>query len=286
MRKEVLFFLLIFCALTQLGIYAKAQPPIANLISKQQWNALFPNRYAISSTRDGYTSSITKKEFYSYDALIKAAKRFPHFLSKGTLVQKKRELAAFLANMAHETSGGWDDAPGGYFAWGLYFLEERGFENGSSHYSDTSKKKFPPVAYQSYHGRGPMQLTWNYNYAQFSQFYYCNKNTLLKNPTILAKDPVVSFASAIWFWVTPQYPKPSCNEIMSGAWIPERKDSIAGRLPGFGAVANVINGGIECGGAVSSKAGYRLAYYIYFCKYFKVDPGENLACANQRPFGQ
>lgn len=270
----------------QVDLHASCLPPVSKLINQKQWDALFPNRYAISLNRNGYTSDLPKKDFYTYQAFIQAAKKFPQFLSKGTLVQKKRELAAFLANIAHETSGGWEEAPGGYYAWGLYFLEERGFEKGTTHYSDTTKKKFPPVINQSYHGRGPMQLSWNYNYAQFSEFYYHNPFTLLHDPSILAKDAVVSFASAIWFWVTPQFPKPSCSEIMLGKWVPEKKDSIALRLPGFGAVANIINGGIECGTKVSPKAAYRLAYYMYFCKYFNVDPGENCSCENQRPFGQ
>ena len=258
---------------------------LQQLISKQQWNQLFPNRYAISATRTGYDAAIPKKDFYSYDAFIKAAKRFPRFLTGGTLTQKKRELAAFLANIAHETNGGWDEAPGGRFAWGLYFLEERGCEKGCDHYTDTTRKKFPPVPGRSYHGRGPMQLSWNYNYAQFSRFYFNDQQRLLKKPDLLSSDPVVSFASAIWFWTTPQFPKPSCHEIMSGKWKPLLKDSIGGRLPGFGAVMNVINGGVECGGSTSQKAALRLLFYTFFCKYFKVDPGQNLHCTTQRPFG-
>jgi hypothetical protein len=42
----------------------------------------------------------------------------------------RRELAAFLANIAQETSGGWNDAPGGYYKWGLYFIEENNKEMG------------------------------------------------------------------------------------------------------------------------------------------------------------
>lgn len=155
-------------------LHAQSLPPVSKYISRKQWNQLFPNRYAVSKERSGYAAAVAQKDFYSYDAFIKAAKRFPNFLAKGSTVQKKRELAAFLANIAHETSGGWEEAPGGYFAWGLYFLEERGCSNGCAHYSDTSKKKFPPMPGRSYHGRGPMQLSWNYNYAQFSSFYFKN----------------------------------------------------------------------------------------------------------------
>jgi hypothetical protein len=50
--------------------------------------------------------------------LVEAAKHFPDFLN-GDADTQKRELAAFLANIAQETSGGWAEAPGGYFKWGL-----------------------------------------------------------------------------------------------------------------------------------------------------------------------
>lgn len=278
--------LLILLNFSSFYAFTQVNNSIAKYINKEAWDSLFPNRYAISTTRSAYSKDIQQKEFYSYASFIKAVNRFPDFLKKGTEVQKKRELAAFLANIAHETSGGWNEAPGGYFKWGLYFLEEQGCENGCAHYTDYSKKKFPPVKGQSYHGRGPMQLSWNYNYAQFSSFYFKNQQKLLQNPSLISTDPVLSFASALWFWMTPQYPKPSCHEIMSGKWVPTKKDSLEGRSSGFGAVINVINGGIECGDNVSPKTAYRLAYYEYFCKYFNVNPGDNCDCKNQRPFGQ
>ena len=58
-------------------------------------------------------------------------------------------------------------------------------------------------------------------------------------------------------------------------------------MPGFGAIVNVINGGVECGnGKALEKTSFRYKYYQYFCKYFNVDPGENIDCDNQKPFGQ
>lgn len=47
--------------------------------------------------------------------------------------------------------------------------------------------------------------------------------------------------------------------------MPTADDIQKGRLPGFGATVNVINGGVECGtGADSSKTKYRYQYYQYF----------------------
>jgi len=255
---------------------------ITKLIKAKDWNILFPNRYGIKR-KDTINHN---QDFYSYEAFLRAASIFPTFLCEGDKTTQKRELAAFLANIAQETSGGWDDAPGGYFKYGLYFTEEQA-PQGKLDYNDITKIKYPGIEGKQYYGRGPKQLSWNYNYAQFSEAWYGTKDTLLQHPEYLSKDAVVSFASAIWFWITPQFPKPSCHDIMVNKWIPNENDQLKGRLPGFGATVNVINGGVECGsGKDLQKTNYRYQYYLYFCNYFKVTPGDNINCANQKPFGQ
>ncbi|MEO6813937.1 MAG: chitinase [Ginsengibacter sp.] len=254
---------------------------VTKYLTEKKWNELFPNRYGI-----GLKDSINNNpDFYSFEAFVSAAKIFPLFLSEGNENAQRKELAAFLANVAQETSGGWQTAPGGYFKWGLYFLEEN--DTFKIAYNDTSKKNFPGVEGRYYFGRGPKQLTWNYNYGQVSEAWYGNKDTLLQHPDLLSKDPVLSFSSALWFWMTPQFPKPSCHDIMIDKWIPTANDTLKGRMPGFGATVNVINGGVECGsGSTLAKTQYRYDYYKYFCNYFKVSSGENISCANEKPFGQ
>ena len=254
---------------------------VSKLLSVSKWDELFPNRYG-HGTRSLKTNVA---DFYSFKSFEKAARYFPDFLS-GDAVVRKRELAAFLANIAQETSGGWAEAPDGYFKWGLYFVEE--MEDSTKNlYADYTKKNYPPIEGQSYMGRGPKQLSWNYNYGQFSEAWYGSKDTLLLHPSWLSHDPVLSFASAIWFWMTPQFPKPSCHDIMTGKWKPNDNDLQRGRVPGFGATVNVINGGVECGtGTELIKTSFRYKYYNYFCKYFNVSPGENINCSNQIPFGK
>jgi hypothetical protein len=240
--------------------------PLGSLLNARTWDSLFPHRNAL----------------YTFDAFHKAASRFPDFLAEQDPVMQRRELAAFLANIAQETSGGWPQAPGGYFAWGLYFTEE--IHGGT--YADTSKHIYPPVPGQSYFGRGPVQLSWNYNYGQFSQAWFGDKTILLNHPETLTKNGELAFASALWFWMTTQPPKPSCHDVMSGAWSPTPNDSTGGRVPGFGATVNIFNGGVECGKETMSKTQYRYDYYLKFCTYFHVSPGPNVSCAGQRPFGQ
>ena len=43
---------------------------------------------------------------------------------------RKRELAAFFAEIAHETTNGGPGAAGGPYAWGLYYTEELGCGDG------------------------------------------------------------------------------------------------------------------------------------------------------------
>ncbi len=248
---------------------------VTQYLNTKLWNELFPNRYRKKNI-----------DFYTFAAFTAAAKRFPSFLSEGNNVIRKRELAAFLANIAQETSGGWPEAEGGYFKWGLYFLEEQ--DNGQPlDYTDYTRKLYPPVSGKMYYGRGPKQMSWNYNYGQFSEAWFGNKDTLLQHPELLTQDPVLSFASALWFWMTPQPPKPSCHDIMTEKWVPTPNDVENGRVPGFGATVNVINGGIECGRRTDlDKTKYRYQYYQYFCRYLHVTPGSNITCTDQKPFGQ
>ena len=292
MRKYIgtfFWLLIIICCNIAAGQQSDAKPlqyissrsNIGKYLNAKKWNELFPNRYGLKNgkTIAGY------KDLYAFNAFAQAAGKFPGFLNNTDDKLNKRELAAFLANIAQETSGGWANAPGGYFLWGLHFAEEQGCENGCANYSDTNNKTYPVVKGVSYHGRGPKQLSWNYNYGQFSIAYFGNKETLLKNPSLLSTDPLISFSSAIWFWMTSQAPKPSCHDIMTGKWQPTPHDIEMGRLPGFGATVNVINGGIECGNNDAlTKTQYRYSYYLYFCKYLQVDPGPNVKCGTQKPF--
>jgi len=43
--------------------------------------------------------------FYTYDAFISAAKEFPDFGNTGDDLMRKREIAAFLGQTSHETTG-------------------------------------------------------------------------------------------------------------------------------------------------------------------------------------
>ncbi|XP_044443092.1 basic endochitinase A-like isoform X2 [Triticum aestivum] len=174
------------------------------------------------------------KGFYTYDAFIAAATAFPGFGTTGSIAIRKREIAAFLAQTSHETTGGWPTAPNGPYTWG-----------------------------------------------------YCYKPIgadLLGNPNLVVVNPTVSFETAMWFWMTEQPPKPSSHAVITGQWNPSATDRAAGRVPGFGVITNIINGGMECFHGYDERVQDRIGFYKRYCKIFGISYGDNLDCYKQRPF--
>ncbi|CAF2127308.1 endochitinase CH25 [Brassica rapa] len=218
--------------------------------------------------------------FFTYDAFITAAKFFPSFGNTGDLATRKKEIAAFFGQTSHETTGGWTDAPDGANTWGYCFKDEIGKSNP---YCDSNNLEWPCAPGQFYYGRGPMMLSWNYNYGQ------CGRDLgldLLRRPAIASSDPVIAFETAIWFWMTPQAPKPSCHDVITDQWQPSAADISAGRLPGYGVITNIINGGLECAGRNVAQVEDRISFYTRYCGMFGVDPGSNVDCDKQRPFSE
>eukprot|EP01018_Ginkgo_biloba_P011146 Gb_03376 [translate_table: standard] len=216
--------------------------------------------------------------FYTHESFIRAARSYPKFGNTGDLSIRKKEIAAFLAQISHETTGGWATAPDGPYSWGLCFKEEI---NPQSIYCDNTNTEWPCVPGKSYHGRGPIQLSWNYNYGPAGKAIGFNG---LERPEMVTQQPVIAFKTALWFWTTPQSPKPSCHDVMVGKYVPNSNDLEANRLPGFGLVTNIINGGLECGIGNDSRVADRIGYYKRYCDLLNVDPGQNLDCGNQKPF--
>lgn len=222
-------------------------------ISESQYNSMFPNANSV----------------FTYRGLVEAASKFPNFLNQGSDEQRKAELVAFLANTSHETTGGWSTAPGGEYAWGMYFNQEVGCESGKcTQYTDPNSP-YQPVAGQTYQGRGALQLSWNYNYGQASAAIYGDQNKLLQNPSLVATDPVLAWETAIWFWMTPQAPKPSAHSVMIGDGSQYKNDP-------FGETVNIINGGIECGHGMNPQLQNRIGFYQHFAQITDVPAPSNL----------
>lgn len=242
---------------------------ISPLISEKFYNSIFLHKD---------DSACPAKNFYTYQSFTQATACFPEFGRRGSPTTRKREIAAFLAQISHETTGGWATAPDGPYAWGLCFKEE---VSPGSIYCDAENKEWPCYPGKSYKGRGPIQLSWNYNYGPAGEALGFDG---LRNPEIVANNSVIAFKSALWFWMTEQKPKPSCHDVMIGRYKPTQADIQANRTAGFGLVTNIINGGLECGRPDDNRVNDRIGYFRRYATLFNVDTGPNLDCANQQSF--
>ena len=106
---------------------------------------------------------------------------------------------------------------------------------------------------------------------------------LLKQPDLVAST-WLNFAASMWFFVTPQPPKPSMLQVLDGSWAPNSHDLASNLVPGFGVTTMIINGAIECG-KYSQNAVNRANYYIEYAAKMNVDiSGEKLACNDMAQF--
>jgi predicted chitinase len=203
------------------------------VVSKAQYDRMFPDR----------------KAFYSYGSLVKAMKRFPAFAHTGNLATRKREAAAFLANVSHETGGG-------------KYINEQNKANWST-YCDPSLPYGCPAGQAAYHGRGPMQLSWNANYKAAGDALGVD---LLHHPSKLAGNPALAWKTGLWFWMT-----------QTGAGSMTGHHAMADGK-GFGQTIHTINGAVECGGGNPAEVADRVAHYKKFTNVLGVSPGAKLSC--------
>ncbi|MBS1663215.1 MAG: hypothetical protein JST68_19385 [Bacteroidetes bacterium] len=250
--------------------YRVERTDVQSLLSKEQYEQFFPHHHPL----------------YSYESFIKAAASFPLFAGEGDPSQRKRELAAFFAHASHETTNGGAGARGGPYAWGLYYTDEQACLTGHcSVYSTAGTSPYQPVAGKSYHGRGPLQLSYAYNYGLAGAELGL---PLLAKPELVSHDGVVAFKTAIWFWMRAQKPKPSCHDVICGKWQPDAEDQRLGRVAGFGMTINIINGGVECKSQnpeIKGNREDRIGFYKYFAGFLQVPVEKDCDCATMAPYG-
>eukprot|EP00122_Pirum_gemmata_P020055 Pgem_evm1s18761 len=251
------------------------------IITKQQFDTIFAGRHNSENCKRGI-------EALTYENFITAAGYYPEFGTESPDHDLNvREVAAFLGQISQETTGWWR---GQQYNWGLCFIEEVSCVGEPSPCLYSYRQAggdFPPVPGQSYHGRGAIQISWNYNYGQLSEVLYGDKNTLLNNPDLLAQDGVLAFRASLWFWMTPQPPKPSAHDVMIQV-LTECTEQ--GHRNGFGLTTNIINGGLECGAGSAylhqegQKVYNRIQYFKVICEILGCSIGDHLRCDDQIPF--
>ena len=202
--------------------------------------------------------------------IVKEKVIYANFLNEGNLTTRKRELAAFFSNISHETTGGPSEKNN--YKWGLFFLEEGENIVGKPNSYVSKSTEYPAVTGKSYHGRGPIQLSYNYNYGPASEQILGDKNILLSDPDKVSSDAKMAFMTGIWFWMTPQAPKPSSHDVMVGNWSPTTTDQAGNRAAGLGMTVNIINGGVECGDGGTDKYQVidRIKYYERYATYLGI----------------
>ncbi|GAB3984431.1 hypothetical protein GCM10029978_094100 [Actinoallomurus acanthiterrae] len=187
--------------------------------------------------------------FYTYNGLVSAMSAFPGFANTGGDAVKKRETAAFLANVSHETGG-------------LVHVVEQNTAN-YPHYCDWNQPYGCPAGQAAYYGRGPLQLSWNFNYKAAGDALRVD---LLRNPWLVERDATVSWKTALWFWNTQR-----------GAGTVTPHDAMVNQR-GFGETIRSINGALECNGKNVGQMQHRVSLYRSFAAIIGVDPGANLTC--------
>ncbi|MGR7275924.1 glycoside hydrolase family 19 protein [Klebsiella aerogenes] len=262
---------------------------VEGMLSEQDWDYLFPMR----------------APEYTYSNFLKAIGKFPAVCGTYTDGRDsdaicRKSLATMFAHFAQETGGheSWRDIP--EWRQALVYLREVGWTEGQKGgYNgecnpDVWQGQTWPCGkdadgdFLSYFGRGAKQLSYNYNYGPFSEAMYGDVRTLLDKPQLVA-DSWMNLASAVFFFVYPQPPKPSMLHVIDGTWQPNDRDKSNGLVPGFGVSIQIINGGVECGGATENAQSLnRIAYYKEFANYLKVPIADDevLGCKNMKQFDE
>ncbi|CAN6239982.1 unnamed protein product [Urochloa humidicola] len=176
------------------------------------------------------------KNFYTRSAFLSAADSFPGFAHGGSEADGKREIAAFFAHVTYQT---------GYFC----YISDI---NRANVFCDPMDQ-WPCVPGKKYYGRGPLQISWNFNYGPAGKSIGVD---LLANPDAVAKDPVISFKTAFWIWMN------NAHQVMP---------------QGFGATIKALNG-LVCNGKSPDQMKALVGYYKQYCQQLDVDPGNNITC--------
>jgi hypothetical protein len=215
------------------GASADARSRHRFIVSEAQFERMFPDRDA----------------FFTYDGLVKATEAYPEFAATGGAALRKREAAAFLANVSHETGG-------------LYYVVA---QNKATYpiFCDETQPYGCPAGHDAYYGRGAIMLSWNFNYKAAGDALGID---LLNNPWLVEQDPAVAWMTALWYWNT-----------QSGPGTMTGHDAMV-KGAGFGQTIWSLNGSAECDGGNPAQMQHRVDLYVAFSKVLHVRPGRGLTC--------
>jgi chitinase len=189
----------------------------------------------------------------AYNDIVEALNdpRFSRIGREGSADDRKREIAAFMAHVVQESGS-------------LQYAVE---VSPQMTYCRAGDPNYPCAAGKTYIGRGPMQLSWNYNYGQASE-YFGMGNMLLTNPDLVGQQGPLSWRAGLFFWMA--WKDKDKNALLVGPHFRFMKE-------GFGATIRAINGALEC--PSTPQAEHRRTVYQDFCRRLGVGGcDQNLAC--------
>ena len=125
-----------------------------------------------------------RHDLYDYTSFLRAAAKYPKFCGEGNCPSFTdsqscaRELTTLFAHLSQETGYNSDASNIALHQQALYHLFEMrcadlegvSKNDPSCDYKSTqyAAVNWPPVDGKQYFGRGPVQLSWNFNYGAFS----------------------------------------------------------------------------------------------------------------------
>ena len=166
---------------------------VKRFLDDEKWKWFFPKRNPV----------------YTLESFLKAVGKFPNFCGENYHKNRsaeetcKREVATLFAHFVQESSynSTWEETANGIHLWrqGLYFINEIScgpgeWNEGKAHcnyiWDNWAAEAWPPQDGAQYFGRGPFQLSYNFNYGQFSNVFveskYDSKLYFLKHPEKVA----------------------------------------------------------------------------------------------------
>ncbi|KAK6017955.1 chitinase class I, partial [Ostertagia ostertagi] len=228
--------------------------PIEKWFKEEMFNDLFPKANLGLGPHDCLP--------YSYKSFIIAARYFPEFGGESSnkvyepAHHQRRDVAAFFAHVLQET--GENDIS--LYNTSLSDVEKADcfYRGGFYNWFERDSTKMFPLTDAQKKVDTAKELSWNYNYGLFQQFLLSRgiKVDLINNPNLVVTkmDPPLAMLASLWFYMTPQPPKPSMHSIVVGDWRQSEKNRRAGFSgPIFGPTSLVINN--ECGGEDTEEPG-------------------------------
>jgi hypothetical protein len=207
-----------------------------SFVSKSMFDGAYASRRAGAAAHPLYGNA--------YQDIIEVLNdpRFSRLFREGSVDDRKRELAGFLAHLVQESGS-------------LRYVEEINKEV----YCRPQASRYPCAAGKSYFGRGPMQLTGNDNYGPFGEFLGMPSSTFLNNPERVAGDAKLAWQAAFFFWMGW---KDTGTNVLQGSPHATFLNS------GFSATINAVNGPLEC--PSSQMAENRKVAFREFCQLLGV----------------